>query len=57
MKFLRRKQLENKKWNYGIFAVVLCKTGLDNPNEDYMPTIKTLLKFKHSVGMLGNDRF
>lgn len=44
--------MEDIEWNHGIFIVVSCKTGLEKPDKESLPSISTLLKFRQSVGIL-----
>jgi len=43
------------EWKNSVFLFVASKTGLDAHNPIYLPTIKELLKFRQSLGILGGN--
>lgn len=43
------------KWDNPVFVFVASKTGLEEPNYDYLPTLLNMMNFPQSVGMLGTE--
>jgi cysteine protease ATG4 len=49
------KKQRTGKWDNSVFVLAVTKTGLDDHNPIYLPTIKQLLMMKQSVGILGGN--